>query len=128
MQHENLTVDLGTGPDADGRNSDTLGDTARELCRNALEHHGKTARILDPTGLVEHALGRIIRPALYPVATVLVHRLRRHSEMAHHRDAGLDDVPDDVLVPCHPLHLDRLRASAHEGFHSVECWADAAAY
>ena len=103
-----LTVAVDTGADADGRDGDSLGDELGQGCGDAFEDYGKCTCVLEGLGVPEK-LGRLLGGlALAAVAAELVHRLGREPDVAHDRDAVLDDVVDGVSDGLTTLELDGL--------------------
>ena len=109
-----LAVALRAGADADGRDVELLGDDARDVDGHRLEDDGVGAGFLQGHGVVQQADGGGGRLALHLVAAELVDRLRRQAEVAHHRDAGLDEQAHRLGDARAALQLDGLRAALLE--------------
>ena len=62
--------------------------------RNRLEHDGETAGAFERQRVVEQALGFDRGASLRLVAAQQIHRLRRQPDVAHHRNAGVDQGAD----------------------------------
>ena len=76
VQHENLTVAVGSGADADGGNAQLIGDSRREFAGHRLQHHGECSGAFHGAGIAFQLARGVGGFALYVKATQRVNRLR----------------------------------------------------
>ena len=89
---EHLSIAPRTGADADGRDVDRIADLRCDVGRHRLEHDGIGARLLQRDRVGDDALGRRVAFALHLETAQRMHRLRRETDVTHHRNAGADDA------------------------------------
>ena len=106
MQHLDLPAAVGTGADADGGDIEPLGDPPGDDGGHDLEHDRVGAGLLQGLRVAEHAHGVARGAPLDLVAAHGVHGLRGEADVAHHRDAGVDEALDDLRRALSALQLD----------------------
>ena len=82
MNHEYLAIAIRSGPDANGRDTQSLGNDGCQFPRHALDQQGKSASVFDRLSVGEQVGRRLGRPSLHPVAAQGVERLRCQSDVA----------------------------------------------
>ena len=92
MRHQHLAVALHAGADADRGDVQLARHQRAQLGGDALEHDGEAAGGLERARVGDQALLVGLTARLHLVAAERQHRLRRQSQVAHDRDAGLDDA------------------------------------
>ncbi len=107
---QHLAIAIRSRANADGRHFKCGGRAGREIGRNRFEHDGERSGILQRERVVEDDLRVAWIAAALPVAALLVHRLRRHAEVPHHRYAHVDEPADDIDHRTATLDLDGRRA------------------
>ena len=80
---------------------------AGQLGGHALQHHGEGAGLLRGQGVLDDAL----LVALHSEAAEAVHRLRRHADVAHHRDVAAGDRLNGGGAANAAFQLDRVGAA-----------------
>src|SRR5262245_17618574 len=89
VEDEDLPVALRTGPDADGRDRDAVGDLGRQVPRHALQHDAEGAGGLDRLGVGQQPLPApgvaAALASLHLVAAHPVERLGREADVGHDR-------------------------------------------
>src|SRR5262249_19909054 len=112
--HLDLPAAARAGPDPDRRDPEPLGDRGGELLGDQLQNDCERSGLLDGERIAEE--GSRLVPALAEDADLAlgVRRLWRPADVAHGRDAGLDDRLGDPLAPDATLDLDGLRAGLGE--------------
>jgi hypothetical protein len=105
---QDLPVATVPGADADGGDAQHVGEAAGERRRHLLHHHREGARGLEGARRLDDGLGLDLVGAARLVGAIGVDRLRLQADVAHHRDAGIDQALDDVADALAALELDRL--------------------
>ena len=94
MHHENLPVAIWAGTDTDGGDFQRFGDLTRQIERNAFEHNGKSARLLDSTRILEHLCPAGSIAPLNFMTTHSIYGLGRQPNVTHNRNLGTDQSGD----------------------------------
>ena len=107
VEDEHLAIATGTSSNADGRNSQLLGDLLAERGRHPFDDDGKSSRSSHRLGITEQS-GFI---ALYPEASHAMQRLWCQANMSHHGNICSDDGSDGFSSPFPTFQLDRMSAT-----------------
>jgi len=103
---------VGSGPDADGRDREHLGDLGRRVLLDEFEDDRETSCLLQTEGFFLELFAGKVAASLDFVAADLVDRLRGEPDVAHDGDPGLDDGRDAFAeLVYRTLEFDRLRAA-----------------
>ena len=117
--HEDLPRRGVAGADPDGRDAQPLGDVVGDLRGDTLEHDGEAAGLLQRLGVGDERGGGRGGLPLHPVPPQLAVRLRRQTDVPHHRDTARDDRLD-LVAHAHPaLQLDAVGAALLEHAYRV---------
>ena len=111
---EHLPIGVHPGPDADGRDRDCLCDHFGHSHRDTLQHDRKTAGVFERLGGLNELAGVLGLGALHLETTHRVDRLGSETDMAHHRDLGVDDLLDHRESLASALELHRVRTGPHQ--------------
>ena len=129
VKHEHLAVAIGPGADADGRNSQLLGDARGHFARHRFEHHGKCAGRFHRARVALHLPRGFRRFPLHVESAERIERLRRQPDMAHHRNFRFHQLARSVRcaarrLPLSPLprRLPSPAARALRMDSSIETW------
>src|ERR1700758_3432037 len=110
MEDEYLAVGVGPGADPDYRNLDTFDQLLRDGSWDRLENDRETAGILERERVTGHLEGTLGRTALRAVTAERGGGLRRQANVAHDRDAGVNDRPGALDARPAAFELDRVAA------------------
>src|SRR5215471_18123154 len=93
---EYLAVAMRSGADTDRRNFYARGDPPCKIRWNRFQNDGKHAGLLQHLGILDQAVGRLRVAALLAKTSELMDRLRRQTDVTHHRDTDIDETPGRV--------------------------------
>ena len=94
VEHEDLTINVWTGTDADDGHTQLVGHGLAELIRHTLEQYNIGPGVLQLFAGREHFLGAVRLPALNPESAQLVNRLWFEPQMGTHGDVVIGEVLD----------------------------------
>ena len=114
LQHQHLSIGIRAGADADNRDIHRGCHLLADRGRNAFQDHRETARFGETPGRADKRLDRGVVASLDAHSAKRVYRLRRQAEVAHDRNARLDDVGNQFRHALFALDLDRVRACLHQ--------------
>ena len=86
MKYQHLNVALNPSANTNRRNLNAFGNHLRDLARDQFEHDRKRAGCFQCIRVIQQLPGGISRLALHAIRAKLIDRLRRQTDMAHHRD------------------------------------------
>ncbi len=106
--HQDLPIAAVPGADADGGDAQHVGEAAGEGGRHLLDHHRERTCRFEGARRFDDRLRLTLVGAAGLIGSIGVDGLRLQSNVAHHRDAGIDQAFDDVADALAALELDRL--------------------
>lgn len=96
MGHQDLTIAVRSGSDADGGDADGLGDQGADMAGHAFDDKGKGACLFDRAGVLHELLDGGIGCSLHLVAAGLKDVLGSETDMTENRDAIPGDHVDGI--------------------------------
>ena len=111
VQHQNLSVAVGPGADADGRNAEPLRHPRGQLARNSFQHQGKRTGIFESLGILDDTVRIFQVLPLDVIAALGVKRLRRQAQVAHDGNLRFHQMTYDARPPLAAFDLDGFRAA-----------------
>lgn len=121
VDHEDLTVDISAGTDANRRDVHRCGHTFREVCWDLLENDGEAACLFEQLRICDQFLRLFLLARAHGVGAEFVDGLRGQTQMTHHWDSRGQDAFDGFDDLRTSLEFDRVcPALLHDPNRTVE--------